>query len=57
MDTSIDEVYFSYNTRLINKNDRNDTYAFANGWEHVTATIEDLIRVIKLGGFKHEVQL
>lgn len=49
MDTSIDEVYFSYNTRLINKNDRNDTYAFANGWEHVTATIEDLIRVIKLG--------
>jgi hypothetical protein len=49
MDASNEEVYFSFNTRIINKNDRKDTYALANGWEHVTGSVDDLLRVIKSG--------
>lgn len=49
MDASNEEVYFSFNTRIINKNDRKDTYALANGWEHVTSTVDDLLRAIKAG--------
>jgi hypothetical protein len=43
------EVYFSYNERLINKNSRKDTDAFANGWVHVTGTVKILLDVIKSG--------
>ena len=43
------EVYFSYNERLINKNSRKDTDAFANGWVHVTGTVIILLDVIKSG--------
>ena len=43
------EVYFSYNERLINKNSRKDTDAFANGWEPVTGTVDLLLDVIKSG--------
>ena len=49
MDDSIDEVYFSFNVRIINKNDRKDTYALAKGWEHVTGSVDDLLHVIKSG--------
>ena len=43
------EVYFSYNERLINKNNRKDTDAFANGWVPVTGTVDLLLDVIKSG--------
>lgn len=48
MDSSA-EVYFSYNTRIINKNMHKDTYALVNGWEPVTGTISILLQAIKAG--------
>jgi hypothetical protein len=43
------EVYFSYNDRIVNKNKLKDTYALANGWVHVTGTIDSLLSAIKAG--------
>lgn len=44
-----DEVYFSFNEKIINKNDRKETFALANGWQHVTGSIDDLLNTIKAG--------
>ena len=43
------EVYFSYNERLINKNSRKDTDAFAYGWVNETSTVDILLSAIKAG--------
>lgn len=44
-----EEVCFSYNENIINKNERNDTLALAHGWKCVTGRIEDLISAIRSG--------
>jgi hypothetical protein len=44
-----DEVYFSFNEKIINKNIRKETTALANGWQHVVGSIDDLINTIKAG--------
>jgi len=51
MDTSDekDEVYFSFNAKIINKNERKDTFALANGWEFAGVSIDYLIRAIQAG--------